>query len=121
MSARNHSSVRNLQAAGRTTKRRIEPSVRVVPGVHDADHLGPRLRGGRAAHQSIARGVHRWPEANADAGEERPAVRGAFIGDGGIDGTPEHVRLNLMPEARPRAAATEPNAADGNAELGQDG
>ena len=58
--------------APRTAQRRIKPSVRVVPLVHQRHDVGPGHRRRAAADQSIARRVDRWPAFDAGRRPESP-------------------------------------------------
>src|ERR1700759_5289453 len=92
-------------------QRRIEALVGAIAIVHQGDdlRLGPCRRD--AADQSIARRVHRWPEAKADAGQNGCAIRRSLV-RGGVDRLCVDVSLNLTPERRARSAAAQSNVPD---------
>src|SRR3954468_1824289 len=76
-----------------------------------------RRRGG---DHRIAGGVDRWPDARADAGEQRRAVSGAFLALDGLDRAAVRIGLNLTPERRTRATAADAHARNRDAQLAED-
>ena len=84
-------------------QRGVHAPVRRVALVHRLRRCRAiRRRGDRAAHQTVACLVHGWPETGADAGQQRGAVRGAFVGR-----PPSRRRVRTRPPESRATAASE--------------
>src|SRR6202000_3344507 len=69
---------------------------------------------------SIACGICRRPHAGTHTGEQRSTVRSAFLGCNHFNGLAVDVGLNLPPDGRACAAATQPYRTRRDADLGED-
>src|SRR2546425_2426030 len=97
-------------AVGHRSQRRIHASVVRVPIIHGGDRIGLWRSRRAATHGGVNSFVNTRPDARAHSGQDRRAERCALVGDDRFDGPPVHVRLNLAPQRRPRAAAAADDA-----------